>query len=110
LAITIHKLLSSFSAELYAILYAVPVLFASKFHNTLIITESLSDLQAMSTGTWKKHTFVNKIHLLNSNLTTVRYETLTIERNPFPDKNQTLKDLTEYIFRLQSRHYQLLFK
>jgi len=33
-----------------------------------------------------------------------------MERDPFSAKNQTLQDLTEYIFRLWWRHHQLLFK
>jgi len=33
-----------------------------------------------------------------------------MERNPFSAKNQTLKDFTEYTFRLRCRHHQLLFK
>jgi len=40
----------------------------------------------------------------------VLLKTLLIERNPFPAKNQTDPKLTEYIFRLRSRHQQLLFK
>jgi len=35
---------------------------------------------------------------------------MSMERNPFSGKNQTLLDLTEYIFRLRCRHHQLLFK
>jgi len=33
-----------------------------------------------------------------------------MERDTFSAKNQTLWDLTEYIFRLRCRHHQLLTK
>jgi len=35
---------------------------------------------------------------------------LSIERNPFSARNQILRSYRVYIFRLQSRHHQLLFK
>jgi len=35
---------------------------------------------------------------------------LSMERDPFSAKNQTLQDLTECIFRLWCRHHELLFK
>jgi len=38
------------------------------------------------------------------------FKTLSIERNPLPAKNQTLRSYRVYIFHLRSRHNQLLFQ
>jgi len=40
----------------------------------LILTDSLSALQAIGTGNWKRHSFTNKIYLLSSNLHTEWYD------------------------------------
>jgi len=42
-------------------------------------------------------------------LISIHFQFLSIKKNPFTAENQDY-DLTEYTFRLRSRHYQLLFK
>jgi len=72
--VTLTQTTSSFSSELYAILYALYCLFTFQSTKHLILSDSLSALQAISTGNWKKHSFTNKINLLSSNLHIAGYE------------------------------------
>ena len=67
-AVTLTQTTSSFSSELYAILYVLYCLFTFKSTKALILSGSLSELQAISTRTVKKHSFTNKINILSSKL------------------------------------------
>jgi len=59
-AITLTQTTSSFSSKCMPF-HALYCLFTYKFMKALILTDSLGALQAISTGIWKKHSFMNKI-------------------------------------------------
>jgi len=58
---TLSQTTSSFNSELYSILYALHCLFTFKSTKALILSDSLSALQAISTENWKKHSFTKKL-------------------------------------------------
>ena len=67
-SITINPYASSFSAELYGILRALYCVVTYSIPKALIITDSLSALQAINSRCWTSHIFVNKIVLMSSTL------------------------------------------
>jgi len=67
-SITINPYASSFSAELYGILRALYCVVAYSIPKVLIITDSLSALQAINSRCWTFHICVTKIVLLSATL------------------------------------------
>jgi len=67
-SITINPYASSFSAELYGILRALYCVVTYSTPKALILTDSLSALQAINSRCWTSHIFVTKILLLSSTL------------------------------------------
>ena len=67
-SITINPYASSFSAELCGILRALYCVVTYSIPKALIITDSLSALQAINSRCWTSHIFVTKIVLLSSTL------------------------------------------
>jgi len=72
-AVTLTQTTSSFSSELYAILYALYCLFTFKSTEALILSDSTSGLQAKYENC-KKYSFTNTINILSSNLHIAGYE------------------------------------
>ena len=67
-SITIKPYASSFSAELHDILRALYCVVTYSISKALIITDSLSALQAINSRCWTSHIFVTKIVLMSSTL------------------------------------------
>ena len=67
-SITINPYASSFSAELYGILRVLYYVVAYSIPKALILTDSLSALQAINSRCWTSHICVTKIVLLSSTL------------------------------------------
>jgi len=57
-----------FAAEFYGIVTAIYWIFSTKRRTSVIITDSLSALQAIQNVSWKKNPLINRACLLYSNL------------------------------------------
>jgi len=67
-SITINKLSSFITSELFAILHALYLAYSLKIIKVVVVTDSFSSLQSITNWNWKKHSFANKIALLYSTL------------------------------------------
>ena len=72
-SIGLNKYFSVLTAELYGIVTALYWIFSTKSRTSVIITDSLSTLQAIQNVSWKKNPLLNKACLLYSNLTSAEF-------------------------------------
>jgi len=72
-SIGLNKYSSVLTAELYGIVTALYWIFSTKSKTSVIITDSLSTLQAIQNVSWKKNPLLNKACLLYSNLTSAEF-------------------------------------
>ena len=72
-SIGLNMYASVFTAELYGIVTALYWIFSTKSRTSVIITDSLSALQAIQNVSWKKNPLINRACLLYSNLTSAGF-------------------------------------
>jgi len=73
-SITINKVSSSITSELFAILHALYLAYSLKIIKVVVVADNLSSLQSITNWNWKKHSFANKTALLYSILSASEYE------------------------------------
>jgi len=73
-SLVINPFSSSVTSELFAILQALSLIYSLKTRRAVIVTNSLSSLQAITNWNWKKHSFANNIALIFSTFSVTGYE------------------------------------